>query len=115
MCECPLPPMKELTANDGGHYERLGGKKGCPQYAEDQRRGGLCRFCSDAHKIKASFQAARLAREDFHDWELVVPLSKPAYAVCVRCGLKASPDEAAANIRWQDAEIARYRGQPSGG
>jgi hypothetical protein len=51
MCDCPLPPMKGLKTTDRAHSERPGGKPGCPNYADDQRRGGLCRFCAEAHRL----------------------------------------------------------------
>ncbi len=57
MCDCPLPPMTGLTPTDRGHTPRdparHGGKPGCAQYAEDQQRGGLCRFCAEAHILAA--------------------------------------------------------------
>jgi hypothetical protein len=57
MCDCPLPPMPNLSPHDYGHRVRrplvAGGppQPGCPQYAEDQERGGRCRFCADAERI----------------------------------------------------------------
>jgi hypothetical protein len=53
MCDCPLPPMKGLRPNDHGHNES--GRDGrCPEYAEDQINGGMCRFCRDAHVLLTS-------------------------------------------------------------
>lgn len=54
MCDCPLPPMPGLIPTDRGHAVRHNGQPGCPQYAEDQERGGLCAFCRDAHRLLAA-------------------------------------------------------------
>ena len=61
MCECPLPPMEGLRAADRGHTpgpSSPGGQPGCPNYAEDQERGGLCPFCADAHRIAQAIRKA---------------------------------------------------------
>jgi hypothetical protein len=60
MCDCPLPSMDGLKPSDKGHYRRgwAPDDRTCPQYADDQERGGMCAFCRDAHIL------ARLASQD---------------------------------------------------
>jgi hypothetical protein len=63
-CDCPLPPMDGLGVHDYGHRRRPNGLPGCPQYAEDQERGGRCRFCADAERIGHASRTARLGAAD---------------------------------------------------
>jgi hypothetical protein len=65
LCDCPLPPLAGLEPSDRGHYQRVGGASGCPQYAADQERGGRCQFCADAERLRthASRQGAAATGE----------------------------------------------------
>jgi hypothetical protein len=75
--------MDGLKPSDNGHYRRgwAPEQRDCPQYAEDQERGGMCAFCRDAHALRAALapkQAGmsrskiRLYADERDTWSLAV-------------------------------------------